>query len=237
MRMGFILTLSSLVLIALWLTARHSAEQDTAPSQQHDLAVRPLAELRSLLPANVAAPASKASPSFEMPLPSERLVSQQSSGEPAGLEASTTSSDAAINLEMVAAVEQSQTSEDVIGRPFPLSSSIAATCKRDPDVCKEAHGWLEKMVQEPRDQQWAARAEESLRETILAEGDKFSIRTLECRQTVCAVEVASIHGPLFTLKAEELMAYRLWGKTLIMGYETNENEMRVTVTVWIYERK
>jgi hypothetical protein len=187
--------------------------------------------------ADVDPPGAHVPPSFEKPLSSERLDRQQSSTEPAGREANNASQDADGGIEMATSVEEFPTSEDAIGRQFPLSSSIAATCKRDPDLCKEAHEWLAQMAQEPRDQQWAPRAEESLRETILAEGDKYSIRALECRRTVCAIEVASIHGPLFTLKAEELERYRLWGRTVIMGYETNEYGKKVTVTVWIYERK
>ena len=47
-----------------------------------------------------------------------------------------------------------------------------------------------KMVTEPRDIEWAARMEEKIQAAVAMEGpEKYAIRNLECRTSMCILEV------------------------------------------------
>ena len=77
----------------------------------------------------------------------------------------------------------------VIGRPFPLSASVQEGCKITgcPYMIQE----LSKFVQEPRDPSWSDGMEARLRNYIEAQPENYAIRDIECRTSVCAVEVTS----------------------------------------------
>lgn len=82
----------------------------------------------------------------------------------------------------------------VVGTPVPMSPSVRAACDKAP--CEDIFRRLTEMVQQPRDLNWAPSMEENLKKIILAEAGTFEIRLLECRKTLCAVEVASVEGAL-----------------------------------------
>ncbi|HEV7607435.1 MAG TPA: hypothetical protein VGO61_08870 [Steroidobacteraceae bacterium] len=79
----------------------------------------------------------------------------------------------------------------VVGVPFKLSASVTANCQRSTD-CEELDVFLEQMAAEPRDAEWARNMEARIERAVMAgERGKFRIRSLECRSTRCALEVAS----------------------------------------------
>lgn len=125
--------------------------------------------------------------------------------------------------------------KDVIGRPFPLSLTVTDSCESELGHCEDEYRLLSRMEKEPRDERWADRAEGDLRKYFLGEG-KYKIRALECRQTLCAVEVGSIHGPFLGLNIEHSDEYRLFEEESQFAYEKGAYGLQVTVTLWIARR-
>src|SRR5882724_10666711 len=75
----------------------------------------------------------------------------------------------------------------VVGRHFPMAASLAAGCKVD--GCPELDEALAKFSLEPRDLAWAANVETKLRDFVGAHSDRYMIRTVECRTSLCVMEV------------------------------------------------
>jgi hypothetical protein len=126
----------------------------------------------------------------------------------------------------------------VIGRPFPVSASVEKGCRRGVDTCDEVYELLLEMAQEPRDFAWATDMEAKLRDYVKnIEPDKFSIRTIECRTSLCVVEVASIHGPLFGIQYKAPLYKKLSNSIGMFGYEADPSSARVTVTLLAYTRR
>jgi hypothetical protein len=133
----------------------------------------------------------------------------------------------------------------VIGRPFPVSASVERECgwlsshggKKD-EICDRVQQALSNMADQPRDPSWASKTEAMIRAVAASEGDKFAIRAVECRASACAAEVASTYG--FFHWTQKLASDESIGKQLIdwdstMGYETDSNGTRVTVTLAIFK--
>lgn len=133
-------------------------------------------------------------------------------------------------------------SDALIGRPFPVSGSVKAECKersaRDKRMgCTEMHEILARFARESRDESWAAAIENKVRDYILMkEPGKYTIRALECRTSVCAVESASIYGSLW-LDYEFRRGIGLLSEDDKRGYEIDPSGARVTVTVLVYTRR
>lgn len=127
----------------------------------------------------------------------------------------------------------------VIGRPFPVSNSVEAGCRRFSGSCdEELEGLLSKFAQEQRDLAWATDMEAKLRDHIMtAEPNKFSIRAIECRATRCVVEVASLYGPLLGAPYSFVESNNLYNGLSVLGYEANEHRARITVTLQTFERR
>lgn len=125
----------------------------------------------------------------------------------------------------------------VIGRPFPISESVKAVCRREEEdgLCLEALKVLAQMAEEPRDARWAAATETCLREWLSQSGE-FTIRSVECRTKWCAIEVTSLYGPYPGIRSGDPLDGKLsnWGP--MFGYETNPSSTRVTVTVFMFKR-
>jgi hypothetical protein len=79
----------------------------------------------------------------------------------------------------------SRTDSSVIGRPFALSASLKAEMSKD-EAFRPARESLEQVARESRDAEWANAGESQIQ--ALMEG-RYSIRNIECRATICAVEV------------------------------------------------
>lgn len=159
--------------------------------------------------------------------------------------AATIRQDSGAEPQISLSIEPEVTDPDaVIGRPFPISASVESNCrhwsKNDAgDMCGEVQQLLSKMAQEPRDPTWARKMEEALRDHVTTEEPgKFSIRAIECRTSVCAVEVESIHGPyLGGIYPDHPASKDLSTWLPIRAYETNEYGARVTVTVMTFTRR
>lgn len=143
------------------------------------------------------------------------------------------------------------TSDAAIDRPFPVSDSVMATCKKydaewernpalggdSPWTCSKLNELLPKLAEERRDEVWATRMEGKFRELIMAEAGNFEIRAIECRTSMCAVECASLDGllpdPPYEFRRDNQLktAERMW------GYEIGPAGARVTVTLAVYTRR
>jgi hypothetical protein len=130
------------------------------------------------------------------------------------------------------------TDTSVIGTPFSVSKALVAACKRDDSLCPGMYKTLTKLAQEPRDNAWASQTEAIIQNQIESQGpDKYSIRSLECRTTVCAVEVTSLFGPYSGLRYSDDVKYSLrTGLGTVGAYETDPFGARVTVTLMTFTR-
>lgn len=126
----------------------------------------------------------------------------------------------------------------LVGRAFPVSASVEAHCSEYPDipeVCDELHELLARMSKEPRDPGWATSMEEKLRRLIMVEPGRFTIRALQCRSSVCALEVASPFGMLRLRDLKPLLGNEIDLGDSARGYETTPHGI-VTVTLFVLER-
>lgn len=128
--------------------------------------------------------------------------------------------------------------DSVIGNPFPISASVRDSCKPNPD-CDRIKAALKEMAQEARDDTWATDMEEKLREYSASFGpDKYTIRAIECRGSLCAIEVASIYSllppalPYNSVLGSQLKAWDAW-----TGHETDQLGAKITVTLSIYRQR
>jgi len=128
---------------------------------------------------------------------------------------------------------------DVIGHPFPVSASVEASCRGLGSSCDEhLEGILSQFAQEPRDPAWAKEMEAKLRDQVMtAEPDKFSIRAIECRTTLCVVEVASLQGPYRAAPYAFVRSNNLFNGSAMYGYESNEYQAMITVTLRTFVRR
>lgn len=102
------------------------------------------------------------------------------------------------------------TDMSVIGTPFSVSASVRTMCKRDNIICPEVYKKLSQLVQEPRDNAWASQTETNIQGQIESLGpDKYVIRNLECRTSVCAVEVSSTDSQYLGMQYYYMVKYSL----------------------------
>jgi hypothetical protein len=81
--------------------------------------------------------------------------------------------------------------ESVVGQAFQISASVRDGCVGENIECPLVMASVAKMVSEPRDIEWAARMEEILQAAADKAGyGKFSIRNVECRASICILEIA-----------------------------------------------
>jgi len=127
----------------------------------------------------------------------------------------------------------------VAGRPFPLSGSIVENCKEVPDRCSDAHKLLSKMASEPRDPAWAERLERMIQDWVTSqEPGEYALRSLECRQTVCAAEVTSKLGRFHDIpKLGSELGLEVFPGLGITGHEKDASGAWITVTLVVCERR
>jgi len=134
---------------------------------------------------------------------------------------------------------------DIIGQRFPISASVEAPCsqqaKRGNEAqCGEVLPLLSEMSQEPRDETWAPAMEEKLRNLIMNEPAPFEIRDIECRTSLCAVEVASANGAFYIIpriSSDVELSENLLVWTAAFGYELNPSGAKITVTLPVLKRR
>jgi len=124
----------------------------------------------------------------------------------------------------------------VVGRPFKFSPSVQAGCKEV--ACPELEADLAKFAQQPRDPAWASTMEARLEDYIEnSEPDKYQIRNVECRTSMCYVEVASIYGPFFPPGSDSPMRQLLFTAGGDFGYEVDPSSARITITIMPFFRR
>jgi hypothetical protein len=126
----------------------------------------------------------------------------------------------------------------VAGQAFPLSGSVRKSCDNAADKCAEAYSLLARFASEPREALWAANMERNLADYFATQGRDFSVRTLECRSSVCAAEVTCPKGnevrPFHYGAPIDRMLQSGVG---INAYERNESGEFVTVSFRLYSRR
>jgi len=81
--------------------------------------------------------------------------------------------------------------------------------------------------------------ESKFRDSVLtSEPGKYSIREIECRTSICAIEVASLYGTyLWKGEQNESLNRQMMNGLSTWGYETDSSGSRITVTVMTFERR
>ena len=129
------------------------------------------------------------------------------------------------------------TATPVAEMPFRLSASIMSRCRRLGIDCDELH--LTKFAEESRDNIWAPLMEENILRLVLSEDSgKYEVRNIECRTTLCALEVASVNGPFFGSIDVNDPVYRLLSSGVqIHAYEIAPDLTKITVTLKMFVRR
>ena len=148
---------------------------------------------------------------------------------------------AALGLTLLSAVDETPVVGDtsLIGRPFPLSPSVARECA-DPSLepCPLVHRILSLFAQEPRDDVWADKMETKLRDYI-QQYPAFSIRALECRTSICMAEVVSdkgaFHHGIIDLGSD--LDREVQPDLGSFGYERGKDGALVTVSQLVFTRR
>jgi len=139
--------------------------------------------------------------------------------------------------------EVTTSSEDpdlVVGRAFPVSASVKDRCDSLGAArrihCGETYDMLAKMQKERRDPTWASASEAMLRNLLTEEPGKFTIRHIECRTTICAVEYSAVGATILTMSNEFLLGSGLDEGIAMDGFETDAAGVQLVVTVVPFTR-
>jgi hypothetical protein len=129
------------------------------------------------------------------------------------------------------------TDRSVIGTPFSVSAAVTDRCRFDKIVCPLIYKKLAEFANEPRDNAWAAQEEANIQNHIESQGpDKYSIRNLECRTTICTVEVSSISDQYLGMPYYYMVKYSLSQDLGTGAYETDALGARVGVSLMTFTR-
>ena len=125
-------------------------------------------------------------------------------------------------------------------QPFPVSPSVETDCReiaRSGAIwCDDADKALTRFAAEPRDAVWAAAMEKQLRAQVARdEVGKHWIRALECRTSLCMIEVESTIGPYLGHSIDAASTKRQLSVPAF-GYERAEDGSQITVTLLAYSR-
>lgn len=97
----------------------------------------------------------------------------------------------------VASVEMNSS---VIGRAFPVSTASRDFCSQQEtgsaSSCSSIEDAFANFSEEPRDNGWAEKMENELREYVGTQEYRYTILALECRSSLCAIEVVSPDGQM-----------------------------------------
>jgi hypothetical protein len=125
---------------------------------------------------------------------------------------------------------------ETIPTAFPVSDAIERSCASlealPTGSCRDLYSAIDRLRVEERDDSWATGSEAKITQLISRSG--ASVRKLECRRTICAIEVESAQG-VFRVRSAELP------RDLIeldhnFGYELDAKSNRITVTLIVLER-
>jgi hypothetical protein len=95
------------------------------------------------------------------------------------------------------------------------------------------------MSREARDDTWAVGVEAKLRAVVMARADNSKIRVLECRTSLCAMEVSSLGDYFGILRQEEQVASGVYDNgSFALGWESDPSSgAKVTITLRVFERR
>jgi len=128
--------------------------------------------------------------------------------------------------------------KSVVGSAFPISASVLSACRNH--GCDEVREKLTEMANEPRDNVWATQMEIEIQNNITSQGrDRYTIRDIECRSSICGIETASLEGQYLGPSYNDPLRTNLTGGELIpiWGYETDASGARITVSVIVLMRR
>jgi hypothetical protein len=137
---------------------------------------------------------------------------------------------------------QISTDRPVVGLEFRLSPSVVEECQRALGLgCRQLGEFINEMAHEWPDPMWAADMEARLSQ-LVTRGDRhnYRIRSLECRSTRCAIEVASeVDYARVSLVSDDVLDRALrWSGFSAAAWEENPSGGRTTiVTVAAWERR
>lgn len=126
--------------------------------------------------------------------------------------------------------------------PFNVSPVVDARCGiRTPtasEECKAVQQLLLQFADERRDASWATEVESRLRPVLLSHLPNASVRGLECRTSICAVEVASPSGYLEIFSESEQRSLGLYDNShFVSATEYGDFGDRKTITLRLFERR
>lgn len=125
-----------------------------------------------------------------------------------------------------------------VGRPFRVSDSVVKDCRHLMERgCQALDEFLGLMAAQSRDPDWAARTEARLARVLTRGGRRdYQIRALECRSSLCAIEVASeLEYPRISLSPDDALDRELaWSGPTVSAWEEDADMLTiVTVVSWI----
>jgi hypothetical protein len=139
------------------------------------------------------------------------------------------SAEKALRTSRSSAVEQK-------GDSFPVSASVRKTCDEishlGPASCAETDAELLRLQNEPLDPSWSS-AMESLLSKLVAEDPGSQIRRIDCRTTVCALEVESAR--VFRVD-DRLLEGKLTWVDQHYGYEKTDSGDMMKVALVLFRR-
>ncbi len=137
-----------------------------------------------------------------------------------------------------------RTDEAVVGRQFPLSPSVQQQCGPPPEppysyMCETLMSELRRLAEEAREESWASATEEGLRVGVARDHTATTIRALECRESLCAIEmVTPTVVPGYKGVSHALLAENgLVRVQEVPAWETDKNGVRVVVLAQVFRRK
>ena len=107
--------------------------------------------------------------------------------------------------------------KSVKGQTFEISASVKEGCKSDAVECPLVMASVGRMAEEPRDMDWAAKMEATIQSAFDSQGpDKYVIRNVECRTSICILEV-EVHGLGPTIRYEDAIFSSLRPHAMTIG--------------------
>jgi hypothetical protein len=127
----------------------------------------------------------------------------------------------------------------VIGRLFPASDSVISQCqpgRMSPQPCAKVVNFLATMAEESRDPRWARDTETSLLEWY-SQIPELTIRAIECRTSLCAIETSSVNGLQLGPSYKDRPSERVHTWLSLWARETVNSSEEVTVTLQLFIRR
>jgi hypothetical protein len=128
--------------------------------------------------------------------------------------------------------------KSVKGQTFEISASVKEGCKSDTIECPLVMASVKRMAEEPRDIDWAAKMEATIQSAFDSQGsDKFVIRNVECRTSICILEV-EVHVPGSTIRYDDAIFSSLRPHATTIGVrEYDSSGASYHIELRVFERR